>query len=468
MSRNKDLAKNTIYLTLGKISTQFISFLLLPLYTGLLSTTEYGTVDLINTYQQLLVYVVFLQIEQGVFRFLIDKRGQQKESKAIVSAGIVVAIVASLIFTAIFIIVYGFVDFPNLIFLLTNVLAVSFSGLLLQIARGFGDNISYVIGSFVSAASSILFNVIFIAGFHWGASGMLLGYFLGNVLCVIVIFFRCNVYKFISFKAATKKLVCSMLKYSIPMVPNSLAWWVISASDRTVVLFFMGASYNGLLAVSHKFSTVFASVFQIFNLSWSESASLHINDEDRSEFFSSIINKAFCFFSCLCIGIIACMPFAFSMLVNPQYAEAYEQIPLFLIGALMNAAQGLYSVVYIALKQTKKLAYSTVAAAIINVLVGVLTIKFIGLYAAPVSTIVSYVVIVIYRYIDLRKYVPLKLDYKKLAIITLLLAVTLVVYYIGGWVLKVLVLAVDALAAFLLNKTIIMGLPKMMLEKFKR
>ena len=50
MSRSKELVKNTAILTIGKMCTQFVSFLLLPLYTALLSTEEYGIVDLFTTY----------------------------------------------------------------------------------------------------------------------------------------------------------------------------------------------------------------------------------------------------------------------------------------------------------------------------------------------------------------------------------------------------------------------------------
>lgn len=55
MSRAGELAKNTFIITVGRVATQFISFLLLPMYTVLLTSEEYGTVDLITTIVQLLV-----------------------------------------------------------------------------------------------------------------------------------------------------------------------------------------------------------------------------------------------------------------------------------------------------------------------------------------------------------------------------------------------------------------------------
>ena len=64
MSREKQLAKNTLIITVGKVCTQLISFFLLPLYTGILSTEEYGIVDLLNTLQG-----VNLQALKNLFLF---------------------------------------------------------------------------------------------------------------------------------------------------------------------------------------------------------------------------------------------------------------------------------------------------------------------------------------------------------------------------------------------------------------
>ena len=72
MTKGKELAKNTMIIVVGKVCTQFISFFLLPLYTSYLNTADYGNVDLINTYINLLIPIVTLQLENAVFRFLID------------------------------------------------------------------------------------------------------------------------------------------------------------------------------------------------------------------------------------------------------------------------------------------------------------------------------------------------------------------------------------------------------------
>ena len=81
MSREKILVKNTAILTIGKICTQMITFFLLPLYTAILSTEEFGIVDLLNTLVSLLLPIITFQIEQALFRNLIDVRENEQEKE---------------------------------------------------------------------------------------------------------------------------------------------------------------------------------------------------------------------------------------------------------------------------------------------------------------------------------------------------------------------------------------------------
>jgi len=81
MSKSKEYLKSTLILLLGKFCTQFMSFLLLPLYTKRLEAGDYGTVDLIQTYISLIVPVLSLRMDSATFRFLIDARKSPEKTK---------------------------------------------------------------------------------------------------------------------------------------------------------------------------------------------------------------------------------------------------------------------------------------------------------------------------------------------------------------------------------------------------
>ena len=63
-----------------------------------------------------------------------------------------------------------------------------------------------------------------------------------------------------------------MLQYSAPLVPSALSWWVMSASDRYVIRFFLGSVSNGIYSVAYKFPSILQIMFQMFNNSWTDLA----------------------------------------------------------------------------------------------------------------------------------------------------------------------------------------------------
>lgn len=425
MNRQKELAKNTIILTIGKICTQFVSFLLLPLYTSLLIPEEYGIVDLVNTYIALLTPIVNWQFENGLFRFLIDYRNDASKQKRLVSTVLLTNIVQSILYGVLFILFYRFISIEYKIFLALDVVANIFLNTLLQFPRGVGKNLIYSIGSFLSASTTVAFNVVFIVGMRWGAYGMFLATLLAKIVTCVYLFCAMKTWRFFSIRAYDKTLLIGVLRYSVPLVPNQLSWWIVGASDRTIISHFMGVFSNGIYSVANKFSIIYVTFYNIFNLSWTESVSLHMNDSDRDEFLTGIINTMFNIFAGIDIGIIACMPFVFELMVDSKYHEAYYQIPILMIAVLFQVIVGLYSVIYVALKKSKEIAKTSFFAAIINILVNIIFIKEIGLYAASISTLVAYATMAIYRYFDVRKYVSVRLNVKNViaAVISIIIAV---------------------------------------------
>ena len=218
---------------------------------------------------------------------------------------------------------------------------------------------------------------------------MIISMALANGVCSLYLFLRLKLYKMIDLKQVDHKLLKGMYKYSIPLVPNGISWWIVNVSDRSIISIVLGASFNGLYAISNKFPTIISSLTGIFNLSWSESASLHINSKDRDEFFSDITNTIIRLFSTLGVGMLACMPFIFPIMINSKYHDAYLYIPPLVVGTIFNVAICLYSQIYLAKKMSKQVASTTILGAVINILINVVFIKYIGLFAASLSTMVS-------------------------------------------------------------------------------
>lgn len=435
MKKSKELVKNTAILLFGKVFTQFLSFFLLPLYTYMLPVADYGTIDLIITYITLFAPVVTIQQEMATFRHLIDARKDEELKGEIIRTSFRSTWIRLLLFIVPYFIVTIFVRWKYTYLVLACGVFMAFSHLLLQIARGFGDNIKYTIGSIIAGVITIVSNLLLICVFHWGAESILISMALANLCCDLYLFFALHIVHYLRMAKPSKALRNKMLKYSWPLVPNSISWWLINASDRTIVSIFLGVAANGIYSVAVKLPAIVGSFLNIFTLSWTESASVHINDDDRDEFFSSVAGNTLRIFSSLGILLIAILPFVFDIIIGGEYRSSYEYIPIAILGVLLNCLVSVYSAVYVAKKMTKQVATTSIFSAVINIVVDLVLVHFIGLYAAVVSTAVAYLIMAVYRHHDLKKYVKITYRKRDLVLAIVGLGVVSATYYSGNLVL---------------------------------
>lgn len=466
MDKEKELVKNTAIITFGKICTQLVSFLLLPLYTAVLSTAEYGTVDLVITYSTLLLPFVTLALEQALFRFLIDVRDDKDKESSYISTTVFTSLLFTCIVFTILFLIYCITN--NELFLYFGLVLVGsvMSAVSLQISRGLGDNVGYTLGSTVSAIVQILCNVLFLTIFKLGAPGMMLASFIGSILCGVVLFIRCNFKSYIYLSHIDKNAFHELARYSIPLIPNQLSWWALNASDKVIVQFVLGVAGNGLVAVANKFSGVYIQFSNIFNISWTESVALHINDDGAEQFISNTINLVFRLFLCACCGIIVCMPFAFPIMINEQYNEAYGLIPIFMLASLFNVVVSLYGVIYVAYKKTVEIAKTAIYAAMLNMVSHLVLIRFVGIYAAALSTMIGYGGMAIYRYFHSRKYITIKFDNITLFISVIMVTLSLSSYYSGAKTVQILAFLIIVILCFALNKDMIKKIYNIMQKRF--
>ena len=451
MSRQKDLAKNTAILTVGKVCTQCISFFLLPLYTAILSAEDYGTFDLFVTYATLLLPLINWQLDQGLFRFMLDYRGNKDEQKKLFSTLLLSSTAQNIIYVILFICIEPFLKIENAYFLLLYVVLQVYNALFLQFVRGLGYSIKYTIASFISASATTVLNVIALVFLRMGLQGLFVSTLTAQLLTLIYLVVSSRSWEYFSLKNARIGTFKKVGTYSIPLIPNNLAWWVVNASDRTIISHVLGTAANGIYSVANKFPNVFINFYNILNLSWTETVSLHYNDEDRDEFLTDTMTSLVKLFVAACLGIVACMPFVFPIMVNAKYNAAYNQILILMYAMLFRVLVGLYSCVYVTQKNAKKIAYTSISAAIINITVDLILINKIQVFAASLSTLVAFLSMFIVRYIDVNKTVHMRIK-KPIAVGSVLLSVMLIgTYYCNNKVVQFVALCITAIYAVVTN-----------------
>jgi len=256
MSKKKELLGNTFIIFIGKMLPQVLAFFMLFLYTNYLSASEYGTVDLIITYVSLLAPIITLQLEMAMFRFLIDVRNKNTEKKKLITNNYICLIIFSLIFSILYLIVMYFIDFKYAVIVLLYIISTIFMSNTLQISRGLGNNKAFAFGSILNAIVLVICNIYFLAFLNLGIDGMIISLFISNTITFIYLLFKLKLYNYISLKTKDKNKVKELIKYSLPLIPNGISWWIINVSDRTIISVLLGTAANGIYAISNKFPAI--------------------------------------------------------------------------------------------------------------------------------------------------------------------------------------------------------------------
>ena len=455
-SKTGDLIKNTAIIAAGKFSTQFLIFLLLPLYTSHLSTHNYGIVDLIVTYTSLFVPVVTLQQEFAVFRYLIDARGNQEKIREVLSSGLLTTARVLAISTLLYVGLSLFIDFPFKLLILPNIICVALSNYFLQVARGLGRNTLYSIACVIAGVTTVLVNIVLILGMGVGAESILISSIVANIACIMFLFATLKLHRLISPKSAPRATQKELVKYGVPLIFSGISWWIISVSDRSLIAAFVSVSASGIYAVATNFSSILNSIFYIFNLSWTESVSMHIEDSDWDDFLNSVFDAVWRLFFALGTGIVACLPFVFSFFVKEGFAEARNYIPLLVLGALLNSVAGFYIAIYVAKKEPGVIMKTSVAAAIINLLGNFVLIGLFGAYGAAISTILAFAYLFISRHFDIsKKQISLKINPVLILSMFSVFSFVCLSYYINTPALNIATLVFVVVYAVLMNRNVV-------------
>ena len=465
---SKALFKNTGIIAIGQVSTKLINFFLLPLYTAILSREEYGLVDLLTTYSNLLTVLVGFQMIQAIFRFLVTCREDEKRIRSVVSTIFYASFCIIAIYSVLFCAIQPFVRIEFKWYLLIHVIVAIYLQTMSGVARGLGHNGDYAVGNFLSAATSLVLNVIVIAVLRLGVGAMLVSYIIGPVIGGTYIFFRNKIHRFIRLRSASKDELKTILKYAVPLVPNELSWSVIHSSDKIVISTFLSVAANGIIAVACKFSTIYTTVFSIFNSSWTEQVVLHYKDEGGPEYISHMFDKVITFFGSIAIGIVACMPFVFDILVDSKFRDAYQLVPLYMTAVFFNAVIGMISAIYLIENETKLVAISTMVAAIINLSVDLMLVKLIGTFAAPISSICGYAFISFWRLYDINKrHCKITMSKKKVILLISMMTATVSTYYFNNILLHIVSLIYVVSVALSMNWKSLGEFSGVILGKFK-
>ena len=458
------LIKNTIIIGMGSIASKAILFLMAPLFSRWLSVEEYGTFDLITTYVSLLLPICTLTIYEAVFRFLLDDL-KNLNTKTIISSGITVIVGGYITFVCAYAIVSQSsrqIEFnaPMCFLLLAQMLYTYVS----EMARGLKKLELYSLFSFIAVVLLAGGSTILLQIFDLGLKGIIYGYSLGYFIAAVGLFFSLHGFRFLSFKEIRWNEIKRMMKYAWPLIPNSLSWWIVNASDRLIINGFIGLTANGIYAVANKIPTIVNVFFSVFHTSWLQSASENVSDSDYSEYCNAVFNKLVQLL-CSVVAVLICGNFIFyRVFFDMRYAEAYYYSPILIVAAAVSCIGQFAGGIMIAKMETRINGLTNLVAAVSNVILNIIMVQYFKLYAAAVSTLLAYFILVIVRLSTIKRYVTLKIRKSSMGAICITTGLFVGVYF-NNFYLNVFLLCISIVFFFSMNSPLIFKIIKTLLQK---
>lgn len=432
------LFSDTVILAIGTFGSKLLVFLLMPLYTALLSPSQYGTAELITGTANLIMPFACVGITSGIFRFAAekgtDREGVFSSGMVLLGAGLCGTVLLGAVALCI-----GAAWRTEILLVVLYVLAADLQAVCAQYVRAVDRTRLFAVQGILNTLVTVGFNILFLMAFDLGVTGYVLSTVVGNLLTTAFLVVSAGLWRVFRLSRVSRTAMRELFRFSLPMVPTTICWLITDLSDRYLVSWFCGEAVNGVYSAAYKIPTIVNLVSGIFMQAWQFSAVVQSTDgEECSRFYSQVFRG---FLSVIFIGsggLILLSPWLCRLLLNSAYHEAWRYMPTLLCAATLESVVSFLASVYMVRKKSMHSFLTAVAGTGLNLLLNFLFIPrtgtFGGALGAAIATLIGYAAVWVLRMADVphllrfRLYLP-----RQLCSLALLLAAAAVMTAGAGW-----------------------------------
>lgn len=452
MARGKNLAKNTIIYFTGTFGSKLLSFLLLPLYANYLTQSAYGDYDLINTVIQLVYPMITFMLDNAMYTFLINP--DQYNRDEIVSFALRVFLINSAVTISACAIVSRFYTIKYFPWIIAWMISVSFYNLMIQICRGYNRPPVYSASGILLTAVTLIGNIIGIAVLKLDYISLIVSNIAAHLGAGFFLEYRLHIWKSIKTEVTTLELKRKLLLYSIPLIPNTVSWWVINVSDRMMITYFMNSAANGIYAMASKIPAILTVIHSIFSLAWADDIMTSSSLEESANYANTIYNKYITAIIGITTILVCGNRLIFEYIIGGNFVEAYQYTYFLYLGCIFSALASCLGAFYGYHKKSMNISIGSAAAALINIVVNFFFIPLFGIQAAGISTCLGFLTMWIIRLIGLRDIVKIRITFFN-KLLCLVFVPLYFVVYVDGMVWNLLLILVGVVFALMINYKIV-------------
>ena len=453
MNKERKLFRDTILYAIANFGSSALTFLMLPLYTRYFSPEQYGTWDLFVTTITLLVPFITFELTSATYRWLLDQTDDLKST--IISTGFFQLIRHAIVFNIITIAIFLLIDFSYQweALLLININMIN--SFLLQCARGLKRNKLFAGLGILQTAIIVGFNLLFLLVFRLGIEALFYANILAGLIALLFAWKKLHFNQYLSLKNRSKELLRDYISYAVPIIPAAASWWVMTMADRWIIAAFLGITANGIYAVAIKIPAVLLMVNTVFSLAWKDSAIISYHTKEKNTFYTKTYQTYFRFMATTVICLTLLAKPVIAIFLGDAYIEAWKYSGILLTATLFHALALFWSAGFHGAKQTTSILSTSIIGAIINVILNILLIKFIGLYAVAISTLVAFLVTWIMRVRAAKKYFSISFNYRDMVGLFLLIILAGIIPFWVGTKGLVASLLINIIIFFTYNRNVL-------------
>ncbi len=399
------LASNTLLFAISNFSSKLLSFFIRPYLSYALDSPDVmGVSSLMQQATNLLIPVVSLGVAYAVIRFGLDKAVEKASvfvnGAATILAGFALLLAAMPLVRLI----------PNaagyLPWLYLCVLASCLRTLCTQFIRARMLNRLVAVDGVLTTLALLVYYLVFLSWLGLGATGFLLANACADLTSMAFVFCAGGCWRYCKPRAFDRHLWADMLRYCLPMIPASISFWVINASDMFFVQAmcegYGGRSGNywvGLLSAGYFLPQVITIMGSIFYEAWQLSAVTE--EQDREAFFSKIFRVyASGMFCCVAGVVLFCRPMMH--LFKAEYYGGWTFVPFLTLCSMCTCLNQFLNSVYVVYKRSSGSFYTMLAGAVLNIALNWAFIRLWGPWGVTPASFISLLLVFLLRAVSTR------------------------------------------------------------------
>ena len=410
-------------------------FLLIPLYTHVLSTAEYGIYELLNRTADICILIMFMGVRQAFIRFYFDQDNIEWKKTVVFStlafvltSGVVIGlmllpfreILAQVLFKESTLgVLFGF-----LVVWLPLELLVKIGMTHLQIQM---KSVRYVMINVGKFSLFIISNILLVYVYRKGVVGILISnIWIGGL---IGIGFLYSLVKWTGVKISFG-LIGRLLKFGLPYLPTTFFMFIISSSDRYFLTAFSSLEEVGIYALGYKIGMFgIMLVMEPFSKVWAPFLFGNYEKPDGPELISKVFTLYTSGSILVALVISVLSPVVIPLISDKAFHGSYELVPWICLAGIF---WGMASLADAGILISKKTGYKPIIfglASVIGVFGNLILIPKFGASGACIALAITFFSLFVINNSFAHRFYPLKIEYRKLCLILSCAVLVYVGYY---------------------------------------